>query len=86
MVARERLVVTKRADESVLPRLHPERCSSCWHCVDYCPTDALVAGEEGYPVIVRPTDCAYCGICEDLCPEGAIELVYEIVSAPHGGS
>lgn len=53
--------------------------------MDGCPTGALGITPEGWPAIVRPEDCAYCGTCEDLCSEGAIELAYEIVSAPAGG-
>lgn len=60
-----------------LPTIHPQACTGCGLCVQYCPT-AAVELVDGKPVIVRPADCAYCGLCEENCPTGAIELAYEI--------
>lgn len=72
-------------DHRAVPVIRVDLCTSCGICVDDCPTDALGITAEGRPMVVRPESCAYCGTCEDVCSEGAIELAYEIVSAPVKG-
>ena len=65
--------------------INEEYCKGCSYCVDSCPKECLVMGEElnstGYhfPVLINQEDCTGCGICSFLCPDIAIE-VYELVN------
>ena len=62
---------------NVQPNINTQRCTRCGACVEGCPEDALVMGEEG-PVFIQPVRCTYCTICEDLCPTGAIRAPFTI--------
>ncbi|WFN33625.1 4Fe-4S binding protein [Methanogenium sp. S4BF] len=63
----------------VKPVRHPERCTGCGACVDYCKEDAL---EVKNGVIVLDDElCIRCGACVHTCPYGVItaeDPVYEI--------
>lgn len=52
--------------------LRRELCpAGCVACAEACPTDALVAGEDGVRLDARW--CLYCGACVEVCPvEGAL--------------
>ncbi|MFA5364107.1 MAG: 4Fe-4S binding protein [Candidatus Bathyarchaeia archaeon] len=49
------------------------KCKDCdsYTCVDCCAM-AVLALEDGKPVIVDLDSCTLCGICQDLCPNKAI--------------
>jgi NAD-dependent dihydropyrimidine dehydrogenase PreA subunit len=68
-----------------LPTLYPHRCTACGLCLTACP-EGVLALEEGRPVLAHPEKCTYCGACEMVCPAEAVELYYEIVRIPDGGT
>jgi len=49
-------------------------CKKCAICVAFCPTKALTADEDGYPVLTYPEKCTQCGMCELRCPDFAIAV------------
>lgn len=40
-------------------------CVKCGICVDICPADAIIEGEEQYIITAA---CINCGKCKDACP------------------
>ena len=55
------------------PKWDPELCTACEICIDNCPTEALVMGDQDVPV-VNLDRCIGCGVCASGCPEDAIAL------------
>ncbi len=51
--------------------IDPERCTSCGHCVDVCPQQAIRLQDT---VTIDATRCTACGGCVFDCPNGAITL------------
>ena len=63
----------------VKPVRHPERCTGCGTCVEYCKEDALEV-KNGVIVLIDER-CIRCGACVHTCPYGVItaeDPVYEI--------
>jgi Pyruvate/2-oxoacid:ferredoxin oxidoreductase delta subunit len=56
------------------PRFDPDLCASCQTCIDRCPAEALVMGEEDHPV-VNLDRCFGCAVCATGCPSQAISMV-----------
>ncbi len=50
---------------------HCGHCVKCGTCVDICPLDVLVMGENG-PTVAHPKECWHCGGCRVNCPCGAV--------------
>ena len=56
-----------------------ERCFHCGHCfqcktcVEVCPEDVFVMGEDG-AVVAYPDECYTCGSCVMDCPCSAITM------------
>ena len=48
-------------------------CTACETCIDRCPTDALILGDQDVPE-VNLDRCIGCGVCATGCPSEAIEL------------
>lgn len=48
-------------------------CDKCKRCIEECPAQACVLGEDGYPVI-EPELCRRCGLCVGSCPKQVISL------------
>lgn len=48
-------------------------CKRCNICIAFCPTGALVADKEGFPVLIAEK-CTQCGLCELRCPDFAITV------------
>jgi len=50
-----------------------DACTGCGSCIEGCPTDAIVIGDDG--VACRDANaCLGCGVCARFCPESAIAL------------
>ena len=56
------------------PRFNPDLCASCQTCIDRCPAEALVMGEEDHPV-ANLDRCFGCAVCATGCPSQAISMV-----------
>jgi electron transport complex protein RnfB len=52
--------------------LDPDMCDTCGICIERCPMDAIVEGEEA--MAVDPGRCIGCGVCLSTCPRDAITL------------
>lgn len=49
-----------------------EECTGCGDCIEACPVDALVLGDE-FPIVDEAV-CIGCGLCAIPCPSGAARL------------
>lgn len=50
-------------------KIDPEECTACGSCMEECPEDAIVEGDDFYTI----TDaCIDCGSCVEACPVDAI--------------
>ncbi len=56
------------------PRFDPEGCTACETCIDRCPPEALVMGDNDVPA-VNLDRCFGCAVCATGCPSGAIVMV-----------
>ncbi len=56
------------------PQHNSENCTSCGTCIDRCPTEALVMGDEDVPEL-NLDRCIGCGVCATGCDFEAISLV-----------
>ncbi|MFB3884925.1 MAG: 4Fe-4S dicluster domain-containing protein [Thermodesulfobacteriota bacterium] len=52
-------------------------CSQCGTCVEVCPLDILVMGEEG-PEVAYPDECWHCGCCRINCSSGAVSYEFPL--------
>ncbi len=50
--------------------IDPEECTACGVCIDECPVEAIVEGDDFYTIIAD--ECTDCGACADVCPVEAI--------------
>ncbi len=48
-------------------------CIKCGNCLEACPEDAIMEGEEKYSIDLEK--CIRCGTCLDVCPVDAIEVI-----------
>ena len=64
---------TFKAEVSNRPNaIDPEVCTSCGHCQEVCPEDAIEA-IPGWKYVINDR-CTACGKCVEACPVSAIEL------------
>ena len=76
----------KKKKKIIEIEINEEFCKGCSYCVDSCPQECLVMGEDlnsmgnNFPVFINQEECTGCCTCSFLCPDVAIE-VYEVVSA-----
>ncbi|MDY0116471.1 MAG: 4Fe-4S binding protein [Sulfurimonadaceae bacterium] len=47
-------------------------CTNCGECVQFCPTNALVATPDKQGINFNVGDCIACGICDHICKTDAI--------------
>ena len=52
------------------PNFDTDLCTACETCIDRCPPEALVLGEDDLPK-VDWDKCFGCGVCANLCANGA---------------
>ncbi len=55
------------------PRFDPDLCTACETCIERCPPDALVMGENEVPE-VNMDRCFGCAVCATGCPSEAITM------------
>ena len=65
--------------------INPEECKGCGLCVDSCPPECLLLGEEMNAYGVHPArytgqGCTGCGICYYCCPEPGAITVYRMAA------
>ena len=71
-IARRRLVRDDLMATYFLRNTDEEACAGCGDCIEACPVDALVMGDE-FPT-VDETVCIGCGLCTLPCPGDAARL------------
>lgn len=82
--------VKKKKKSPVVAVVHPEGCTGCEVCIEFCPVDCLykVPGpenpeEHGYIsvngiVIVDEEVCIGCKLCAKYCPWETIDMVKRV--------
>ena len=55
------------------PRFDPDLCTACETCIERCPPEALVLGENDVPEVDLDR-CFGCAVCATGCPSGAIVM------------
>ena len=69
-------VAQPRPKKRRLPRgevhLFENWCKGCGLCVEFCPVQVLVLGEDGRPLPLYAEKCTACRWCELHCPDFAI--------------
>jgi Fe-S-cluster-containing hydrogenase component 2 len=79
-IARRRLARDDLMATYFLRITDEEACTGCGDCIEACPVDALVLGDE-FPV-VDETVCIGCGLCAIPCPNDAVRLKRRTDVAP----
>jgi electron transport complex protein RnfB len=82
--------VKKKKKSAIIAVVHPEGCTGCEVCIEFCPVDCLykVPGpenpaEHGYVsvngiVIVDEEVCIGCKLCAKFCPWDTIDMVKRV--------
>ncbi len=61
-----------------------ERCKGCYLCIEACPKNIIVAGDQlngggYYPAKQNGSeDCTACTLCGRICPDAAIDVYREV--------
>lgn len=78
------------AQESHLPEINADACvhafsdqSDCQACVDTCPTQAWILGDESLGLDTE--SCDGCGLCVPACPSGALHVHFPWIIRSFGG-
>jgi heterodisulfide reductase subunit A-like polyferredoxin len=79
-IARRRLARDDIMATYFLRTTDEEACASCGDCIEACPVDALVMGDE-LPIVDEAV-CIGCGLCAILCPSHAARLKRRADVAP----
>jgi len=59
----------------VNPWINADVCTNCAICMEYCPVDAIVQGEESAAIIDEK--CIGCGECLVVCTAGAVNMRWD---------
>jgi ferredoxin len=49
-----------------------QKCTNCGECVQFCPTEALLATGDKHGINFTAGKCIGCGICDDICKTDAV--------------
>ena len=60
--------------KKVRSSIHPEKCTKCGICAEYCPMHAISQREDGV-FFVNQQHCIACCSCLSNCGDGAVEMV-----------
>lgn len=63
---------------TLVPRLHPEKCTGCALCWKFCPEACI--GISGAKPVIDLDHCKGCGICAAECPPKCLEMIPEAIS------
>jgi len=63
-------------------KIDSEKCILCSECVDYCPMNAIIVGEDSSEI--SQDDCVECGVClrAEICPADALFMPEESMKYP----
>lgn len=53
--------------------INPDKCRSCWMCVDTCPRKCILTTKSDMLAKINVQKCVGCTLCAKACPFGAIE-------------
>jgi Na+-translocating ferredoxin:NAD+ oxidoreductase RNF subunit RnfB len=56
------------------PKACDYACVGLGSCVEACPFEAIVMGDDGLPKVIEER-CTACGACERICPRGVIQVM-----------
>lgn len=59
--------------ENNLPVIDPDKCRSCWTCVEKCPRKCMLTTKPDKRAEIEEEKCIGCTLCRKACPFGAIE-------------
>ncbi|MGI6152536.1 MAG: 4Fe-4S binding protein [Christensenellaceae bacterium] len=59
--------------EDNLPVIDPEKCRSCWVCVEKCPRKCMLSTQPDKMAEIDQEKCIGCTLCKKACPFDAIE-------------
>ncbi len=59
------------------PIIDESKCTGCGTCVEVCPMEVFVMGDNKKAVVKFPEKCIGCRACEAQCEPGAIKVVDE---------
>jgi Na+-translocating ferredoxin:NAD+ oxidoreductase RNF subunit RnfB len=79
-IARRRLARDNLMATYFLRSSDEEACAGCGDCIEACPVDALVMGDES-PTVDEAV-CIGCGLCVLPCPNDAVRLKRRTDVAP----
>lgn len=54
------------------PKVHPEKCTGCTHCLEVCPVEAISMASDR--PLFNLDECIRCFCCHELCPQQAVGI------------
>jgi NAD-dependent dihydropyrimidine dehydrogenase PreA subunit len=54
--------------------INTEECTGCGSCIDECPTELLVLGDDGIIKLTDADECTDCGSCVSECPQECLSV------------
>ena len=54
--------------------INADECTGCGSCIDECPLELLVMGDDNIVKLTDPDECTDCGSCVSECPSDALSV------------